>query len=351
MTNLDGWIPIRVYAGAAGYRVDWCYFGPRRLTEPFFRDSVEIALQEPFNLAFRQDTTIDSLLNWAHMQPGIQPTAFIYHTSRCGSTLLSRMLMALESHVVVSEPPLLDAVLRAHYSLPTLPADVQVAWVRATLSALAQRRIGTESRFVVKLDAWNITELPLMRSAFPDVPWIFLYRDPLEVAVSQLKMPGAHMVPGVLGPSLASISADEAIAMPRAEFIARILGRIFESGHEGCLTFGGRPVHYRELPDALWTSLAGDFGVATDVVTIEALHDAARLDAKNPHFEFVSDTEQKHRASSEELRRAVDRWAAPAYAALEALGRVTVAQPDAALVVTAPVAPPMWSVAPASLRC
>jgi hypothetical protein len=348
MTDFDGWIPIRVYPEATGYRVDWCYFGSRRLTEPFFRDSVQIALQEPFNLAFRQDTAIDALLDWAQVQPGIQPTAFIFHTSRCGSTLLSRMLMVLDSHVVVSEAPLLDAVLRAHYTRP-LPAEVQVAWLRATLSALAQRRIGTESRFVVKLDAWNITELPLMRSAYPDVPWIFLYRDPLEVATSQLKMPGAYMVPGVLGPSVASIGADEAIAMPRVEFIARILGRIFESGLEGCRAFGGRPVHYRELPDALWTSLAADFGVPTDAVSVAALRDAARPDAKNPYFEFASDTEQKRCAASEELRHAVDRWAAPAYAALEALGRHTDAQPEA--VRDAPAAPLLSSIAPASVRC
>jgi len=348
MSGFDGWIPIRVYADAQGYRVDWCYFGPRRLTEPFFRDSVQIALQEPFNLAFRQDTGIDALLDWARMQPGIHPTAFIFHTSRCGSTLLSRMLMALESHVVVSEPPLLDAVLRAHYSIPTLPADIQVTWLRATLSALAQRRTGIESRFVVKLDAWSITELPLMRRAYPDVPWIFLYRDPLEVATSQLTMPGAYMVPGVLGPSVASISVDDAIAMPRAEFITRILGRIFEAGLEGCRTFGGRPVNYRELPDALWTSLAADFGVATDATAIAALRDAARFDAKNPQFEFMRDTERKLRASGAELVHAVDRWVAPAYAALEALAGHAAAPPDAAS--TAPGDLPMSLVEIASLR-
>jgi len=346
MKRFDGWIPIRVYPHAAGYLVDWCFFGRRRLTEPFFRDSVQIALQEPFNLAFRQESTIDALLEWAEVSPGIRPTAFIFHTSRCGSTLLSRMMMTLESHVVASEPPLLDAVLRASYSLPTLPAEIQMAWVRATLSALAQRRIGTESRFVVKLDAWNITELPLVRSAYPDVPWIFLYRDPLEVAVSQFNMPGAHMVPGVLGPSLALIRADEAIAMPRVEFIARILGRIFEAGHEGCRTFGGRPVHYRELPDALWTSLAGDFGINADAGTVATLRDAARLDAKNPHFEFVADAENKRSTAGTALRHAVARWVEPAYAALETLARRSLAEAN-----STPVLPGMACVESASFRC
>jgi len=349
VSRFDGWIPIRVYAAASGYRVDWCYFGTRRLTEPFFRDSVQNALQEPFNVAFRQDTAIDALLEWAQVRPGIEPTAFIFHTSRCGSTLLSRMLMALESHVVASEPPLLDAVLRAHLSTPALPADVQAAWVRATISGLAQRRVGNESRFVVKLDGWSIVDLPLMRRAYPDVPWIFLYRDPLEVAMSQFKMPGAYMVPGVIGPSVARISTDEPIVMPREEFIARVLGRIFEAGLEGCRSAGGRPVHYRELPEALWATLAGDFGVATDAATIATLRDAARPDAKNPYFEFVRDSEQKQRASSEVLRRAVDRWVAPAYASLEAL-RDTRADPRTKSPAPAPAAAGFSPVTTASVR-
>jgi hypothetical protein len=326
--DFDGWIPVRVYAGATGYRVDWCYFGERRLTEPFFRSSVQLMLQEPFNLAFRQDTTIDAMLEWADTRPGIAPTAFIFHTSRCGSTLLSRMLMALQTHVVVSEPTVLDVVLRARYKMPELSRELQLAWIRATVSALAQPRAGGESRFVAKLDAWNITELALMRDAFPGVPWIFLYREPLEVAASQLKMPGAFMVPGMMGPSPALMSADEAIAMPRSEFVAEVLGRIFEAGAAGCRAFGGRPVNYRELPDALWGPLAEDFGVVPDESTIALLRDAARLDAKNPHFEFVADSAQKRADASAELRAAVDRRIAPAYASLEALARGTVARRD-----------------------
>ena len=54
---------------------------------------------------------------------------------------------------------------------------------------------------MIKLDAWNIGELPLLRECFPDTPWLFLYRDPLEIAVSHLRRPGMHMVPGMIGAS------------------------------------------------------------------------------------------------------------------------------------------------------
>ena len=317
--RFDGWLPIRVYSDGDAFRVDWCHFGSRRLVDPFFRDSVEAALREPFNLAFRQDTAIDALVEYADECPGIPPTAFICHASRCGSTLLARMLMSLPEYVVASEPPLLDKVLRAHLRLPTLDRDMQRRWLRATLSALAQPRAGGESRFVVKLDAWNITETALMREAFPGVPWIFVYRDPLEIAASQLNMPGMQVVPGALGPSPALIPREDALGMSRVEFVARSVGRILEAGHQACTQLGGRPVHYRELPDALWTSLAADFRIDAETSVLSSLREAARFDAKNPYFEFDPEAERKQLAPTTELATAVERYAQPAYRALEAL--------------------------------
>jgi hypothetical protein len=51
------------------------------------------------------------------------------------------------------------------------------------ISALGQARSEVPDRYLIKLDAWHIRRLPLFRAAFPDVPWIFTYRDPAEVLV------------------------------------------------------------------------------------------------------------------------------------------------------------------------
>ncbi|MXR28952.1 sulfotransferase family protein, partial [Pseudomonas sp. PICF6] len=72
-------------------------------------------------------------------------------------------------------------------------ADRRVA-LRGLMSAYGQRRRGMEQRLVIKLDAWNIGELALLRECFPDTPWLFVYRDPLEIAVSHWRRPGMHMV-------------------------------------------------------------------------------------------------------------------------------------------------------------
>ena len=186
-----GWLPIRVFWRDGALRVDWCYFGNTRLKDPFFRDSVIVALRQPFNQAFRRDTSIAELQEWRHASPGLAPTAFLFHASRCGSTLIAQMLAALDSHTVISEPPMLDTILRARYLAPGIDEDSQIEWLRALVSSLAQARNG-ETGFVIKLDAWNVFELGLMRKAFPATPWVYLYRDPLEIAVSQLRERGAY---------------------------------------------------------------------------------------------------------------------------------------------------------------
>ncbi len=297
--------------------MDWCYLGSRRFVEPFYRDTIQSAMQEPFNQAFWQETPIDALVAWAHERPGVTPKAFIYHASRCGSTLVARMLMSLASHVVVSEPPPLDSVLGASAWLPGVSDANRRHWLKALLSALGQPRAGGETRFVIKLDAWHIVDWRFVAETCPGVASIFLYRDPVEIAVSQLAMPGAYMVPGILGPAQCFVPLTDAVTMPRVEFVARVLGRIFEAGLEACANGHARAVHYVELPDAVGSSLAGVFGVDPNETARAALREAALPDAKNPHFTFADDRASKQATASAELREALERFAMPAYRALE----------------------------------
>jgi hypothetical protein len=211
---------------------------------------------------------------------------------------------------------MLDTILRAHYTAPKINEDTQVDWLRALVSALAQARNG-ETAFVVKLDAWSVFELNIMRKAFPDTPWVYLYRDPLEIAVSQLRERGAYMIPGMLGPSLYMFDQKEVMAMCPEEFIARVLGKMLEAGHAGCLHAGGRALHYRHLPQAVWTGFGDVFGIRNDAGSVEKLQKAARWNAKHPQFEFVEDTQRKLREATPALRDFVERWATPAYRALE----------------------------------
>lgn len=312
--EMHGWLPIRTWLRDGEWRVDWCWFGEQRLTQPFYRDEVDLALRLPFNQAFRRDTPLTTLLDWQAASPGLAPSAFIFHASRCGSTLLAQMLARLDSHIVLSEPPPLDQLLRAHYGSQLRGAE-QAAAIGAMLSALGQCRDAQASRLVVKLDAWNIHELPLLRRCFPDTPWLFLYRDPLEIAASHLQQPGMHMVPGLLGDSPLNL-ADEPLT-PREAFIARRLGRLLQVASEHHRHYGGLLLNYSELPVALGGRLRTLFGLDTGQVA--AALAGSGQNAKRPEQAFTADTQRKRDGASAPLREAVRRWAEEPYNDLEAL--------------------------------
>ncbi|MEO6681131.1 MAG: sulfotransferase family protein [Pseudomonas sp.] len=305
--NLEGWLPIRVWQQAGEWQVDWCWFGDTPLHQPFFREAVDDALRLPFNQAFRRQTPLAVLSDWQETSPGLAPSAFIFHASRCGSTLISQMLARLDDHIVISEPPPLDALLRSG-----LPAAERRRAIEGLLSAYGQRRGGSEQRLVIKLDAWNIAELPVLRECFPDTPWMFVYRDPLEIAVSHLRRPGMHMVPGMIG---ASGLDDDQPFDSREDYIARRLGRLLGLGLAQCREFGGLAVNYSELPGAMAGRLAGFFGL--EGVQREQVFAAVGQHAKQPTEVFVGDSDSKRREASPLLVERVERWAREPYLALE----------------------------------
>src|SRR5256885_4930069 len=164
--------------------IDWCWMGTERLTAPFFDQSIERQLRHPFSLLFRPQTPMETLREFHETRPGIKPSGFIFHMSRCGSTLITQMLATLPQTIVAAEPHIISSILRAHYYVRGLSDAQRIEWLRWVISALGQRRNPQERNFVIKLDSWHALLWPLFQRAFPDVPSIFVYREPIEVIVS-----------------------------------------------------------------------------------------------------------------------------------------------------------------------
>ena len=127
-------------------------------------------------------------------------------------------------------------------------------------SALGQPRHG-ETHYFIKLDCWHTAALPLFRHAFPDVPWVFLYREPVEVLMSQLTMPGTQMVPGLLGPDVLGLeSSYDPTNLP--DYYARALAKVCEPAARHVGDGKGLLINYRQLPQAVFTTILPHFGFA-----------------------------------------------------------------------------------------
>jgi hypothetical protein len=315
----NGWIPFRIDWRAPTPEVQWCRIGARRFVAPFFEETLASVMAEPFALAFRRVTPIDDLTGPDVEAAAARPTGFIFHMSRCGSTLVAQTLASLPGNVVLSEAGPIEAVLRAPERIPGLDDGRHLAWLRGMILALGRRRNPGESRLFVKFDCWHTQAIPLIRRAFPDVPWIFVYREPVEVIVSHLRTVAIQMMPGIRPPAWFKLDLAEALAMPREEYIARVLAAICGSAVEHSELGAGLFVSYRELPEASWLAISEHFGVRWSLDEVAVMKEAAQRDTKNPGQPFRDDTSAKQSSADDEVRRLADAWLTPLYHRMDAI--------------------------------
>ncbi|HWD94751.1 MAG TPA: sulfotransferase [Verrucomicrobiae bacterium] len=308
---------MRIYWRDSRPMVDWGYLGTRRFTDPFFTQTINPCVAHPADLLFRHQTPLENLGEIASQHPGVRPTGFIFHMSRCGSTLMSQMLAALPENIVLSEAGPIDDILRAHFRNRGVTDEQRVQWLRWTISVLAWRRHPAERNLFIKFDCWHVMFLPLIRRAFPGVPWIFLYREPLEVMASAQKHLGGQMIPGVLEPNLFGWDLPAVAGMTLYEYAARVLAKLCESALAGARAGDGKLVNYRELPTSIWPALTKHWKVEFSPEQMVRMLDAARLDAKNPVLPFEADSQAKRDSATPETRALTERWLAEVYQRLE----------------------------------
>jgi len=119
----------------------------------------------------------------------IEPTAFIFHESRCGSTLVANVLTAMdpEEHRVYSEAkPLITAIKACGVKGEYFTAFRATELLRDVIYMMGWTNDPKEKRLFFKMQSSVIKYIDVVMQAFPDTPWIFLYRDPVQVLMSQL---------------------------------------------------------------------------------------------------------------------------------------------------------------------
>ena len=276
-----------------------------RFSEPFLDDTLSRLRRAA---AGRLPASTMPLDLFARSGGSTRPAAFILHVSRCGSTLLSRMLAALPAHLVVSEARIFDDILRAQEPVPGMAPDWRDACLASAVELFAASQAVPPQRLFIKLDCWHLFELERLRRVFPGVPLLFVYRHPLEVLVSLMQRPSFTLVRGTVTPEEIGVTAEQRDAMPPEVHAAAILGAFFRQAarHRAQLV----PVPYEALPSLVWSDFAG---LRFSPQETAALRLAAEADAKQPQDRFVPDAERKRAAASHAIRSACAQWAEPAY--------------------------------------
>jgi hypothetical protein len=156
--------------------------------EPFFRDTIERMRRErPDQLPIVADLP-NFLLRAGSCQ--VSPDAFVFHVGRCGSTLLTNMLVRGGDYIAVKEPDIVNE-LAAAWLMSTDELRRQVELVTATVLRILLGAIDSPQRRILKLAAWNVQMATALLRIFPGTAAAFVFRSPYETVASQLHRPPA----------------------------------------------------------------------------------------------------------------------------------------------------------------
>jgi len=313
---LEGWVPLRVSWRGGAPIVCWYRMGNTRFTAPFFTHTALACIQRPFNTLFHQETSIEMVGKYVDRWPGRQPDGIVYHTSRCGSTLVTQMLAALPTVTVLSEPDPVDTLLDYRRHNPEIRDEQAAIWIRWIVEAIARPGPAGQGGLVIKTDSWHILMFDVLRAAFPNTPWIFLHRNPVEVLVSLRRMAGRRAMPGAVDPALLGITLFEACTMTQDRYCAWLLTCICRAALDH-LEHGGLPVNYNSLPDAALNLLPEYFGLVITDAERSAMRAVSARDAKQPSIKFSPDGAVKRIEAIDEIRSLAAAWLDPLYERLD----------------------------------
>lgn len=111
----------------------------------------------------------------------IKPNAFVFHESRVGSTLVANTLGSDPWALVFSESaPAASALL--HCTGCSREKNVQMFRDIVTLMG----RSPFHKRLFFKFQSITSTKMDIALEAFPDTPWMFVYRQPVQTMMSHL---------------------------------------------------------------------------------------------------------------------------------------------------------------------
>lgn len=219
---IAGWIPIKLYPEDDSLLCRWLYVGDKNFTEPFFDETISACRRLPENGHLKRSmSTTDILVDWVKEIDVVEPTAFIFHISRCGSTLISQMLGMQPSNIILSEVPFFDDLLRYGKKHDCMPAILPQ--LKAAVALHGANRTGKYKQLFIKTDSWHIHFYKELRALYPTVPFFLLYRKPDEVIRSQQKKRGMQAIPNLLEADIFGFDKDVIATTQLDEYMGMVI--------------------------------------------------------------------------------------------------------------------------------
>ncbi len=230
MSTLLNWIPYQLIYKENGWQLLWMDLQDKHIEEPFFDETIQLCrMRMKERSGYLPTSSLDFLVEAAKQIDSIPPDAFIFHVSRCGSTLLSQALATVDINIVFPEARLIDEILRAKEQDPTVTEEQQERWFKSAIAIMGQKRKPADKQLFVKLDSWHIHFYFLLRKWYPNTPFFFLSREPNAVIASHHQRRGIHAVPGMVNSSILKVEVQEKHYQDFNLFTAEVLANYYKT--------------------------------------------------------------------------------------------------------------------------
>ncbi len=323
---VPGMVPLAIDHGGDGgeARVLWGDIGDYPFREWQYMFTVE-ALAKSGSIGEGFSTAFDILLDDRILADPIAPSGFMFHISRCGSTLTGKAIARSPRNLVINQGGPLQrgfwAALTGDFACPLEPSADNLHAFRNLVLAMTRRRRPEQACSFVKFISWNTLYIDFAMQAFPTVPAIFLYRDPVEVIASVLKETSAVLWAKGRPQAgfLAGIDWKETVGMGEVEYLARCFARYLEVAQAS--TSAVAHVNYRNInpanfPVMLDKGLHFDPGADELALMSEQFRFHSKDDSDSK--QFTSDSAAKQAAISDADKALVAHFCAGPVARLDA---------------------------------
>lgn len=299
----------------------WRRIADVSFAEPFFQQTVDrVRAEHPEDE--ERFAEFDALLQLDKVLPRVQPAGFIFHSSRCGSTLVANACRSLTGSIVLSEPNPVDKLIaRFITDAPDrVKESLYSVLLRAVVNALAQQQKPNDQRLFIKFSCCSVSQLARIRRIWPAVPWVFLYRDPIETIVSNISNPPGWLLDDdyrVLA-HITGTRASDVAQMSLEERCARSIGSFFSTAYT-LANDNSMLLNYNQLSLPAISGILSFFNARPSSEELETIARGTRIYSKHVEatFEFVPDADAKQKSASALVRELAERWAMQPYQDLE----------------------------------
>ena len=317
-----GVIPVAI---TAKHRVIWLDVGDYPYREWKFRYATQNLIEKQgHGDCFTTDIQVLSAEELS-LDTHQDPTGFVFHMSKCGSTLMSKVLDQPKNQMIIKEAtPLHENLwqyLTNEWQVPVAPTVENLRIIRNLIQLLGRPRLPGQKSYYVRFRSWGIAFVEIIQQAFPDTPSLFMYRDPVKVMASIINKPTTGL------PRLNDSDAAAFITgQSRQELSEMDALHYFTSFYKQYLHFSltkmknTHYLNYRQMNkqniDQILRTGYGYAATESDLLLMQAQFDTYSKDDTGT-VRFVSDSRKKQKQVTPEMREVAEVYLMDMYRQLE----------------------------------